>query len=130
LQVTDAHLSWLAGLLEEAIAAEEFERARYLRDLRDVITPRATALTADDFTPEGLEAQAQCFFDNGFVIVRNALPRIAQIQAAWDQLEPPARKTWERCRRHGGGIARHSFGSSEDDAWRVHICLQPASCCL
>lgn len=76
-------------------------------------------MTADDFAPEGLEAQAQCFFDNGFVIVRNALPRIAQIQTAWEHLELPAVEAWEECRRHGVGIARHSFGSTQDDAWPV-----------
>ena len=102
--------------------AERYERAGYIRDLLEVIRPKPPR-SAMDFAPEGLEAQAQCFFDNGFVVIRDALApgRLAAIQAAWERFEPPCKAAWLDNRAHNLGINRHSFHHADAASGRTVV---------
>eukprot|EP01048_Picozoa_sp_COSAG05_P009090 COSAG05_NODE_724_length_7726_cov_2.123771_3_plen_599_part_00 len=119
-RVTTAHMAHLRKL--EAAAAKEgrYEDALYLSRLQGVIDPRKPQLTYEDCAPEDPAAAAQFFLDNGFVIVRGALPpdRLARVQAAWERFAGPGREAWEEHRRHCGPTIKRHYHESVEDGWQ------------
>ena len=135
--VSGAAVERLAELQREAAEAEEYEQAKTLKQLIRVLgpQPRRGAL---DCAPSGVEAKAQFFFDNGFVVcarpptpfppappaLRSGLCRrienvieadaLQRLQAAWLQVEAEVLPEWEEARSHGVGISRHAFASMDD----------------
>jgi hypothetical protein len=105
--------------LEVAAAAEgRYEDAVYLQRLQQVIDPEKPQLSYEQCAPEAPEAAAQFFLDNGFVIIRGALPpeRLTRVQAAWGRFAGPAREAWEEHKRHCHGIARH-YHDQVEEGW-------------
>eukprot|EP01052_Picozoa_sp_SAG31_P027970 SAG31_NODE_2662_length_5279_cov_2.987645_2_plen_376_part_00 len=118
------NLEWLRALQAEAEAKHSTRRAAMLRDLIEVIRPKPP-LTLRDTAPQGIEAKAAFFEENGFVskIVDACLThhltltllqncdqvcveqvltgrQLAAVQAAWNRCEREPRATWQEARSH------------------------------
>ena len=110
--VPAACLSELAERKMAAAAAEDYREAANLKQMIDVLTPRA----APPSLPPDASAEERTEFlrTYGYVMVECfAGEHLRRLQEAWRRAQAPVVAAWNAAKAEGEGIAGHGFANAE-----------------